>query len=136
MTDDDVVIGNNGPVTETFSGLVIKTYVKSGATAMSLSTKVTHYTLALGDHNDNTIIVMNVATPNNVTVPPNATAAFPIGSQVEILQLGAGQTTIVAGSGVTVAGTTTLKLAEQYARCVLLKTDTNVWVVSGEMALT
>jgi hypothetical protein len=90
----------------------------------------------LADADDTVLIAMNVATANTVTVPPNSSVAFPIGSQIEILQIGVGQTTIVEGSGVTVGTTTTLKLSEQYSRCVLLKTGTNTWVVSGEMALS
>lgn len=110
--------------------------IATPATAMTLNTQTASYVLVLSDANDNVIVVMNVATANLVTVPPNSAVAFPVGAQVEILQLGVGQTTILAGSGVSVFGTSTLKLSEQYARCVLLKTGTNTWVVAGEMALT
>lgn len=136
VTDDDVFIGNDGTVTKKFPATVIRTYAKSGATAMTLNTRTADYTAVLADANDDTIVVMNVASANQFIIPPNATVAYPIGIQIEVLQLGAGQTTIVQGAGVTIGTTSTLKLLQQYARAVLLKTGTNTWAVSGEMALT
>ena len=110
--------------------------ILTAPTALTFNTQTGNYTLVLADANDNKIVAMNVGSANTVTVPPNASVAFPVGAQVDIIQMGAGQTTIVEGSGVTVNRTFTLTLAAQHARCVLLKTATNTWVVSGEMALS
>jgi len=60
----------------------------------------TTYTLALTD--DGKLVEMNNASANTLTVPPNSSVAFPVGSQILVLQTGAGQTTLVAGAGVTV----------------------------------
>jgi hypothetical protein len=60
--------------------------------------------------------------------------AFPIGSVVTLIQLGAGQTTIVAGVGVTIRSESSkLKLKAQYATAGLLKTDTDTWVAFGNL---
>lgn len=102
-------------------------------TTMVFNTQTGNYTLILDDAANNKIVATNTSTANTVTVPPNV---LPVGTQVEILQLGSGQTTIAAGAGVTIPPAPTLKLAQQNARCVLLQTATNVWICSGEMALT
>jgi hypothetical protein len=67
----------------------------------SINTFTADHTLALTDID--AIVSMNLTgTANNVTFPPNASVAIPIGSRGTIKQNGTGVTTIVAGAGVTV----------------------------------
>jgi len=96
------------------------------------NTRTASYELVLSDVGK--VVEMNVASSNNLTVPPNSTAAVPIGSQITILQIGSGQTTIVAGSGVTVNGTPGLKLRAQWSAATLVKRATDSWVVLGDLA--
>lgn len=90
-------------------------------------------TLALTDRG--TLIPMNVASANTVTVPPNSTVAFDIGVVVGARQQGAGATTIVAGAGVTLrtCSPDTLVLRGQYARAFMHKVGTNEWDVYGQL---
>jgi len=98
----------------------------------SLTRKTSSYTLVLTDQNK--IVEMNVASSNNLTIPPNSSVAFPTGTEIAVVQYGAGQTTIVAGSGVTVrAASGNLKLSAQYAWCSLVKIGTNEWYVTGSL---
>jgi len=90
------------------------------------------YTLVLDDKNK--IVEMNVASANNLTVPPNSSVAFPVGSQINILQVGAGQTTVVAGAGVTINSTPGLKIRAQYSYATLIKRATNTWVLVGDIS--
>lgn len=91
------------------------------------------YTLVLGDAGK--CIDLTAATGKTVTVPANASVAFPVGTVVEVAQLGAGQVTIAAAGGVTVSEPDSkLKTAKQYAVVALRKTATNVWVLSGYTA--
>lgn len=100
---------------------------------LALNTQTASYTLVLADAGKH--IEMNVGSANNLTVPPNADVAFPIGTQILISQYGAGQTTIVAGSGVTVrSADSKLKIAKQYAQATLVKRDANEWYLSGNLA--
>ena len=62
--------------------------------------KTGSYTLALGDAQG--VVEMNVASANTLTVPPNSSVAYPVGTSILVVQTGAGQTTIAAGAGVTV----------------------------------
>jgi len=76
---------------------------------------------------------MNVGSANNLTVPPDSSVDFPVGSQISVLRAGAGQTTIVAGSGVTVNATPGLKLRAQWSSVTLIKRAANSWVAVGDL---
>jgi hypothetical protein len=90
------------------------------------------YTLALTDLGK--VVRMNVASANNLTVPLNSSVAFPIGSVINIVQVGAGQTTIVAGAGVTLRSENSkLKTKAQYALVGVVKIATDEWVVFGNL---
>lgn len=95
----------------------------------------TAYTLAVTDIGK--AVEMNNAAANTLTIPPNSTAAFAIGATILIRQMGTGQTTIVAGSGVTVRNPHgTLKLLKQYASVALHKRDTDEWCIEGNLSET
>jgi hypothetical protein len=72
---------------------------------------------------------MNNASANTVTIPPNSNVAFPVGTRIDITQYGAGATSLVAGSGVTIRGK--LNVVTQYSGITLYKRDTNEWVATG-----
>jgi hypothetical protein len=74
------------------------------------------YTLVLADADK--LVEMNVATANDLTVPASV---FSAGTQILIAQYGAGQTTIVAGSGMTIRSNgAKLKLNVQYSGATLI----------------
>jgi len=88
-------------------------------------------TLALS--NEGRRIETSNAAATTITVPPNSSVAFPIGAQVDLLQVGAGQVTVVAGAGVTINGTPGLKLRAQWSAATLIKRDTDTWVLVGDL---
>ncbi|WP_336802512.1 hypothetical protein [Kaistia sp. MMO-174] len=93
----------------------------------------TTYTLVLSDKGK--VVEMNNASANTLTVPPNSSVAFPVGSWIDLRQLGAGQTTIAAGSGVTIRSYgTKLKLTGQYAGATLVKRSTDEWTLDGNLS--
>ena len=104
------------------------------ATAMiAINAQVASYTAVLTD--DGKLVTMSNASANNFTVPPNSSVAFGIGTQINIAQLGAGQTTLVAGAGVTInSAGTKLKLKEQYAVATVVKTGTDEWFAVGNLS--
>lgn len=96
----------------------------------------TAYTLALTDVSSTLgegIVTMNNAAANTLTVPANATVALPVGTQVQVVQLGAGQTTIAAATGVTVSTPSTLTARAQYSALILTQVAANTWVLGGDM---
>lgn len=102
--------------------------------SMPINTQTgTAYTLALGDAGG--AVEMNNAAANQLTIPPNSTVAFGVGTTILIRQMGAGQTTLVAGSGVTVRNPHgTLKIRAQYGSVALHKRGTDEWCVEGNLA--
>ncbi len=105
--------------------------IKDYAEKLVLRTETANYQLALSDAGK--VVEMNLAGANTLTVPPNGTVAFPIGTQIMGVQLGAGQTQIVAGSGVTIRTAATLFARAQYSAFSLYKRGTNEWVLAGDL---
>ena len=90
------------------------------------------YTLVLSDADK--LVEMNVASANNLTVPLNSSVAFPTGTQILLAQYGAGQTTVVATSGVTIRSNGgKLKLNVQYSGATLIKIATDEWYLFGDI---
>lgn len=120
-----------------------KIQVGDGSNALDYasSTLVTNaqtasYTLVLGDK-DKLVEVSN-ASANTVTIPTNASVAYPTGTQINILQTGAGQTTVSGTSGVTVNSTGAItaspKLRAQWSSATAIKRGENSWVVMGDIS--
>jgi hypothetical protein len=97
----------------------------------TINAQVASYTLVLADKNK--LVEISNASANTLTVPPNSSVAFPIGSTITILQTGAGQCTLTAGAGVTVNGTPGLKLRTTWSSATLIKRATDTWVALGDM---
>jgi hypothetical protein len=92
----------------------------------------TTYTLVLADAHK--LVTLSNASAITLTIPTNASVAFEIGDQVNLLQLGAGQVT-VGGAGVTIRSEgTKLKLKGQYAAATCVKIGTDEWVLLGNTA--
>lgn len=93
----------------------------------------TSYTLALTDVAK--IVTLSNASAITLTVPTNASVAFPIGTQIVLIQLGVGAVTVAPAGGVTVGSFgALLNLGGQYAGATLLKTGTDAWILVGNLA--
>jgi hypothetical protein len=91
------------------------------------------YTLVIGDADK--LVEMNVGTANNLTIPLNSSVAFATGTQILLAQYGAGQTTVVATSGVTIRSSGgKLKLNAQYSGATLIKIATDEWYCFGDLS--
>jgi hypothetical protein len=92
----------------------------------------TTYTLVIGDKGK--VVEMNNGSSNTCTVPPNSSVAFPVGSRLLVTRYGAGSTTIVAGSGVTLRSSgSVLAIDAQYGVVEIYKRATDEWVVYGDI---
>lgn len=107
-------------------------YKVSTMKLVSINAQTASYTLVLGDAAK--MVEVSNASANSLTVPPNSSVAFPIGTVIDVLQTGAGQTTIVAGAGVTINRAIGLKLRAQWSAASLVKRDTNTWVAIGDLS--
>lgn len=131
-------------VPSSYSGQALKgVRVNAGETALEfytpasaeigINTQTASYTLVLGDNVK--YVRMNVGSANDLTVPANGTVAFAIGTQIPIRSIGAGQTTVVQDTGVTVniPVDKTLKLRTQGSSGLLTKVGTNEWDLTGDL---
>ena len=91
------------------------------------------YTLVLAD--DGKMIEMNTTTGvgNTLEIPLNSSVAYPIGTQISVLQTGLGQTTVSGAVGVTVNATPGAKLRAQWSAASLVKRATNTWALIGDL---
>ena len=96
------------------------------------------YTAVLTDNGK--VVTMSNGSGNTFSIPTNASVAFPIGTQINVLQIGEGQTTIQA----VTSGTTTIqstgataaapKLRVRYSAATCIKASTDLWYVFGDIA--
>lgn len=119
---------------EELDAAAVRTFadVEQAGVFLGTETKTGSHTLVLADKGK--VIEMNVAGANNLTIPTNASVAFPLYTQITVVQYGAGQTTIVAAGGVTIRSLGgALKLVGQYAAVSLFKRGTDEWVAFGSL---
>jgi hypothetical protein len=98
----------------------------------------TTYTFALTDNGK--LVTASNASAQTYSIPTNATTAFPIGTQINLIQIGAGQVTVSAAT----PGTTSVlsnaatpagpKCRNQYAALTAIKVATDAWYVIGDIA--
>ena len=93
-------------------------------------TKTDDYTLVTADAGKLFLFDKATAVDCDVDTALNLTP----GQQIEFIQIGAGELTLVAGAGVTVNTPATLSLAAQYCKATLTCTATDVYVLNGELA--
>lgn len=74
------------------------------------------------------------AAAKTLTVPTNATVAFPLGTTISGISTGVGQLTIAAAGGVTINTPETLRLRPKaFVSFVLTKVGTNEWDLAGDL---
>jgi hypothetical protein len=92
----------------------------------------TAYTLVLADKNK--VVELNNASAIALTVPADNTVNYATGTQITLLQTGAGQVTIAGAAGVTVNATPGLKMRATWSSVTLLKRAANTWVAMGDLS--
>ena len=121
------------------SGTVNIAYDYAAGSKLTLNAQTATYTVVLSDA-DQKLITMSVGSANDFLIPTNANVAFPTGTVINVIQIGAGQTTIKA----VTSGTTTIlstgataaqpKIRAQYSAASCIKVATDTWYVVGDIA--
>lgn len=97
----------------------------------------TTYTFVLADGSaagGNPLVTASNASAQTYTVPPNSSVAYPVGTQIDLVQLGAGKVTLAQGAGVTINSDSGNKaIAAQHVGVSLIKTATDTWVLIGNL---
>jgi hypothetical protein len=105
---------------------------------LAFDAETASYTAVLA--NNSQVVTMDNASANTFSIPTNASVAFPVGTQINVLQIGAGQTTIQAVTSGTTAilstGATAAapKLRARYSAATCVKAGTDLWYVFGDIA--
>ena len=107
-------------------------WLKIDAVPLSANRKTQSYTLEFEDVGK--MIEMNSDSANNLTIPAASSVHFPIGTQILVTQYGVGQSTIVAGQGVTIRSKDdALNIGGQYSAATLVKIAENEWYAFGDL---
>lgn len=121
------------------TGDVLTSAMFNGLTSFTVGTaNTTDYTAVSADQYQ-VLEIMNKATAIAFKIPTNASVAFPIGTVLTVLNIGAGTCTI---SAVTPGTTTVLSAGAvaasptlgQYKSAACIKTGTDAWYVVGAIA--
>jgi len=137
---DITAVNTNSPLTGGgTSGALTLSYDYAAGSKVTMNAQTATYTVILSDA-DQKLITMSVGSANDFLIPTNASVAFAIGTIINVIQIGAGQTTIKA----VTSGTTTIsstgasaiapKLRAQYSAASCIKVATDTWYVVGDIA--
>jgi hypothetical protein len=121
------------------TGDVLTSGMFNGLTSFTVGTAITtDYTAVLNDQYQ-VLEIMNKATAIAFKIPTDASVAFPVGTALTVLNIGAGVCTISAVTpGTTTVlsagGTAASPTLAQYKTAVCIKTAANAWYVVGAIA--
>lgn len=103
-----------------------------GPTVILITSKAgTTYTLMLEDAG--TEVEFTSVDSVIVTIPTDAAVSYPIGTIINLRQMGVGEVSIEGDIGVTLRAPNGLKASKQYSTIGTIKRDTDEWVVSGDV---
>jgi Tfp pilus assembly protein PilE len=120
------------------TGDILTAAAYNGLVNYTVQTNVNDTTAVLNDQYQ-VLELMSKATAISFNIPTNASVAFPIGTVITILNVGAGLCTIKA----VTSGTTLIQSAgavsaqptlAQYKSAACIKTLTDTWVIVGAIA--
>jgi hypothetical protein len=128
-TDGHTLVADSGAAT----GLAY-----SAGIPVVLNAQTATYTAVLGDAYK--LVTMSNAAANDFLIPTNANVAFPVGTVINVVQIGAGTTTIEA----VTSGTTTIsstgatatapELRAQFSAASCVKVATDTWYIFGDIS--
>lgn len=128
---------SNGNVTLTPADIGAASVTDGKVTASEASSAIVStsdsFTLALSDAGK--MIIATASSDIVVTIPTNASVAFPVGTEIEVARLGTGSLSFEGASGVTILSMSDMvEISDQYGVAGLKKVDTNTWLLVGALA--
>lgn len=126
-----------GVVSETGTQTLTNKTLTSPLINLGINTQTgTTYTTVLADNGK--LTTLSNASAIAVTIPLNSSVAYPVGAQINMAQLGAGQVTVSGAGGVTIVSTgataATPKTRAQYSTLTCVQTSTDNWIVMGDIS--
>jgi hypothetical protein len=123
------------PITETGAATLSNKILTSPEINVGINPITTNaYTVGLADNGR--LTTLDNAAAIGVTIPLNATQAFPIGAQLHFVQIGDGTVTFIPATVAVIIGATPgLKLRTKWSMATLTKIATNTWVLVGDLKI-
>lgn len=119
------------------TGDILTAAAANGLVSFTLNDQTgTSYTPVLTDQYQ-VLITRSNASASTLTIPTNASVAFPVGTAITVLNKGAGAVTISGAGGVTVASAGAISASpvlNRYKSAVLIQVAANSWYVVGAIA--
>ena len=119
---------------QVYDGSSWLTIVQANSTDIVIEPETTNYILVIADKDKMKEMNTAVNIPNTVTIPTEATVAFPVGTKISVIQYGLGKTQIIASAGVSINSTPGAFLRDRYSSCTLIKRATNEWYLIGDLS--
>ena len=129
-----LVAGSNVTITPNDGSdtITIASTASGSSSTITANVQTSDYTAVLSDAGK--VIELNKATGIQLTIPPSSSVAWVAGTVMNVYQAGAGNATIVGGSGVTIRNLAPLR--GQYAEASLRYRGSDEWVLEGDLAVT
>jgi hypothetical protein len=119
------------------TGDVLSAGMYNGLVTFTLNDQTgTTYTPVLNDQYQ-VLVTRSNAGASTMTIPTNATTAFPVGTVITVLNKGAGLVSISGAVGVTIlsaGAVAAIPTLAQYKSCAIMQTSANNWYVVGAIA--
>lgn len=104
---------------------------------VTINTQTGAYTFVAAD-GTNALVQMNTTSNVALTIPPNSSVAYPVGTVLNFATINTGTITITQGSGVTIVSTgataSAPTLRARYSAGTAIQTSANNWLVIGDLA--
>jgi hypothetical protein len=129
-------------ITTNINGLVTNVTLQAvtgggGGNAIAINNQTGNYTLVLTDipaaSSYRGLVSINSSSASTITIPTNATVAFPLGSILYGLEKGTGATSFYGAAGVSLIGLS-ITGGGQYSQGTAIQIGTDVWVITGNLA--
>jgi hypothetical protein len=119
------------------TGDVLSAAMYNGLVNFTLNDQTgTTYTPVLDDQYQ-VLVTRSNAAASTMTIPTNATTAFPVGTVITVLNKGVGLVSISGAVGVTIlsaGAVAAIPTLAQYKSCAIMQTSANNWYVVGAIA--
>ena len=120
----------------TLSALAVTGAVTAGSLVAPLAINAqtgTTYTFVLADAGK--LVTSSNGSAQTITVPPNSSVAFAIGTQIIVQNIGSANATLAtAGTPTLNSKDSNLEIDGQFAAATLIKTATDAWSLIGALA--